>query len=118
MKHKYLKDLDYKSLIGIVGLTGILTLIGAKFVKDCNSYYGFVKYFRNAQQIEKPLEPGQNITKICRDELKGTEWENWVSVCRELVLEENRITDSDAEKLRVGYRLKMRDLNGDGKIGK
>ncbi len=106
------------------------TLLGlfAYFVIDniedgIKRYRAYESHFRSAPKIEYVMKRGDNITKLCRAELTGTEWENLVAVCRDDVCVLNRIVCDDEDnspdrRLPIGYKIKIPDLNGNGMAGR
>jgi len=81
-----------------------------------------VERVENAPLVERRLEKGENITKICREEIESAGFRHeYVPICRDFVCEINGISCgskyTEDRRLPVGKRLLFPDLNGDKKIG-
>ncbi|MEM1535197.1 MAG: hypothetical protein QXE64_00370 [Candidatus Pacearchaeota archaeon] len=107
----YLKEaLDY-----LVLATFAIGAFFTVFYPSIKKYNRFLHFYRSSQRLEYRLKAGDNITKLCRSELLETEFNDYITICRDLVIEENDIKNS--RKMHIGQVIYMRDLNRDGKIG-
>ncbi|MEM7822803.1 MAG: hypothetical protein QW703_00960 [Candidatus Aenigmatarchaeota archaeon] len=130
-------DFADKKYLNGQGLTSKYTNIGLGIAFStllCLSVYFFSKDFleykekneemQTLRTIEYRLKEGDNITNLCKKELRNTELGiDWVPLCRNYVCKLNDLSCpddpyiGDDKKLPIGYKLIFPDFNNDGKIG-